>query len=494
MRKTDQSLRILTSVVFIFGALHLTRCENNYFREAIEKAKDTVAPTIVTSSPAAGTTLTSLETLTITFSESVEGADKASNYDISGTGAGTLSVSSITRISAMQATLNFSGSMVDGSVTIALENITDTVGNPLDGAALSFTSDATPKWRFLGRGVSTRGISVGASPGFTGDANYLYAAVTESNCYDGSTTPDDVTVLRYEFQTKAWTTLGVPCLGGASLTATSTYPTLLLHQGSLFLAFTDGTTYVNPDKKVRVYVFKSGSWQILGSPLPASIGANSSYSGLFADGDTLYVSVRDLGNGSKASVYQNSISSPGAWTLVGSNGISTGNIFRQAPMALWQSKFYVAFRDGGASSHPKVLEWNSGSWVDTGSVDTRSSDYVNLLTTPTALWAVYQQSDSVVAQKYDGTSWVAVGGELFVGASPNYLSAEVDASALYVAYQEASSATTRVKKLEGSVWSELGAGLTGGNPNIRLIGGKVYIVYRDKSPSYNDKLSAAYFE
>lgn len=490
----SQSLNFSVVIIALFCAGLFSGCQNNYFREAIEKAKDTEAPTLVSSLPAAGTTLTSLKTLTLTFSEPIEGIEKASNYDFSGIGAGTLAVSSITRTSAMQATLNFSGTMLDGDVTLTLENITDTVGNPLGNTALSFTSDAVPKWRFLGRAVSRRGITVFASSGITGDDNYLYAAVTELNCYDGSSTFDDVTVYRYEFQTKAWTTLGDYCMGGASLPATSVYPTLLLHQGNLFLAFTDGTTYVDPNRKVRVYIFASGSWQVFGSPLPAGIGANASYSSLFADGDTLYVSVRDLGNSGKASVYQNSISSPGAWALVGTNGISTGNIFRRAPMVLWQSKLYLGFRDGGVSSQPKVREWNSGSWVDTGSVDTNGTDYINLLTTPTALWAVYQQSDSVVAQKFDGTSWVSAGDALFVGASPNYLSAEIDASVLYVAYQEASSATTRVKKFEGSVWSELGVGLTGGNPAIRLIGGKVYIVYRDKTPSYNDKLSAAYFE
>ena len=274
----------------------------------------------------------------------------------------------------------------------------------------------------------------------------------------------------------------------------------MLHNGNLFVAYSDGTTFDGTNKFVRVRIFKNNQWEVLGSPLPAQVGANSTHASLTADGDNIYLSVRDIGNGSKVSVYRNTITTPGAWTLMGTNGLSAGNVFRQAPVRIYNNELYVGYRDGGSvgpAGKPSVLKWDgSTTWNSTGAVDTLASDYVNLVPTATELWAVYQQggASTVAAMKFSAGTWSSGATNLTTEGTPNYLSAAVSSGVLYTGYQVGSTTTCRVKKYEASAWSELGNGITCGNISIHMVNGLVYAVYRDQDASYTNKLSAAYFQ
>lgn len=489
-------LRVLSS---LFILAFYSNCQYDYFRSAIDKEKDTEAPVIQSSDPAGNATIRVLSSVKITFSEPVTGAAILSNYSLSGDGAGTLALTGIVADSDNQVTLQFSGTLVDGNITVKINGITDKVNNPLRDTDLSFTSDATPKWRYIGRGLSRRTIANNYGPGIAADSQYIYVAITETTCYTGSSGVTDVSVMKYNFSSGTWSVVGDYCLGGASLTTNSNFPSLLLHNGKLFEAHVDGATFDGTNTFARVRLFDGTQWNIFGSPLPAQVGANSRFPVLAADGDNIYLSVRDLGNGGKASVYRNSISTPGAWTLMGTNGLSAGNVFRQSPITIFNNELYIGFRDGGSVSptgKPSVLKWDgSSSWTSTGLADAVASDYVNFQKTATELWAIYQSGTTgVSAMKYSAGTWSVGASTMTAEGTPNYLSSVMIGGYPYVAYQVNASNTCLLKRYDGTSWSQLGGTLTCGNPSITLIGSVIYAVFRDKDPAYSDLLSGAYFQ
>ncbi len=103
-----------------------------------ETPPDTEAPTI-TESPVGGSTISSLTTVTVTFSESVAGADVPGNYSLSGAGIGTLALGSVVDQGSNVYELTFSGLVNNGNITVTLSNISDTAGNPLAGNTISYT-------------------------------------------------------------------------------------------------------------------------------------------------------------------------------------------------------------------------------------------------------------------------------------------------------------------------------------------------------------------
>ena len=103
---------------------------------------DTTAPSITLSAPADSASISSLSQIVIDFSEEVLNADQLANYTLAGIGQGTLSLQSI-GVTTTQATLNVSGLVGNGTITLDLQNITDVAGNALLNPALSFTGTTT---------------------------------------------------------------------------------------------------------------------------------------------------------------------------------------------------------------------------------------------------------------------------------------------------------------------------------------------------------------
>jgi hypothetical protein len=271
----------------------------------------------------------------------------------------------------------------------------------------------------------------------------------------------------------------------------------MLHNGQLFVAFTDGSVYDGVNQFVQVRVFRNNQWELIGD----KIGGNTRNPYLAADGDNIYVSVRDLSNGSRVSVYRNTIATPSTWTLMGTNGLSLGNTFRASPLVRFSSEWYLAFRDGGSTSptsKPSVLKWDgTASWATSWQIDTLSSDNVNMFVAGSELWAVYQQggTSQVAAMKFSAGSWsAAIGTNLVTEGTPNYLSAARSGANTYAAYQVGTSSTCWVKQHDGASWSSLGTSFNCGNPTMMLFNSVVYVVFRDQDTGYMDKLSAAYFE
>lgn len=103
---------------------------------------DTTAPT-KTESPVGGSTVSSLTTVTVTFSERVTGAGDPGNYSLSGAGTGTLALASVADKGSNVYELTFSGLVNNGNITITLSNIADKAGNPLVGNTISYTGTTT---------------------------------------------------------------------------------------------------------------------------------------------------------------------------------------------------------------------------------------------------------------------------------------------------------------------------------------------------------------
>ena len=86
---------------------------NHLLGNTITYTFDSVNPT-KTANPASGSTLRSLPTVTITYSEQVQNADNIGNDMLSGTGMGTLSITGVTYLSGNAYQLSLSGSPGDG--------------------------------------------------------------------------------------------------------------------------------------------------------------------------------------------------------------------------------------------------------------------------------------------------------------------------------------------------------------------------------------------
>lgn len=102
--------------------------------------KDTQAPTLASSVPAAaGTVQQNSDIQTVVFSEPVNGADKPSSYVFSGAGGANIVVSVATKVDDRTYQLTVSGGLITGAVVLSFPGVTDWAGNAVQGT-LSFTA------------------------------------------------------------------------------------------------------------------------------------------------------------------------------------------------------------------------------------------------------------------------------------------------------------------------------------------------------------------
>lgn len=100
-----------------------------------------VNPTF-TASPAAGSSFNALTAFTVTFSSAVSGAGIAGNYTITNAAGGTLAVASVTGPVGNTYTVNLTGAVGNGAISIAIAGVTDPVtGLALAGSPLAYTAD-----------------------------------------------------------------------------------------------------------------------------------------------------------------------------------------------------------------------------------------------------------------------------------------------------------------------------------------------------------------
>jgi len=105
---------------------------------------DVTAPQISTTVPASGELLNAAPaTITVNYSEIVDGKDLIANYALSGTGIGDVSITSVVAASTQSSTVYLSGTAVEGTLILTINNITDPAGNVLAGSNV-ITIDIDP--------------------------------------------------------------------------------------------------------------------------------------------------------------------------------------------------------------------------------------------------------------------------------------------------------------------------------------------------------------
>lgn len=96
---------------------------------------DVTAPQISTTNPANGVLINVTPAIiTVNYSEAVNGKDVVANYVLSGTGIGTVSISSVVSASVKSSVVYLSGTAVEGSLVLTVNNITDPAANALTGS------------------------------------------------------------------------------------------------------------------------------------------------------------------------------------------------------------------------------------------------------------------------------------------------------------------------------------------------------------------------
>ena len=103
---------------------------------------DSTPPTC-TSQPSGGDRITELSEIFVSFSEPVTGAAEATNYAVSGSGAGSLAIADAEHYMDNTYRVALSGTMDEGDIQVQLNNIQDLPGHPLSNTTLSFTGDLT---------------------------------------------------------------------------------------------------------------------------------------------------------------------------------------------------------------------------------------------------------------------------------------------------------------------------------------------------------------
>lgn len=111
---------------------------------------DSTSPNVLSTIPAVDSSVNSdVSTVSIQFSESVlnsvdfNGALNIQNYILLGEGGEGLSISTITEVSESEYTLNLSGSLKEGSVSLTVKNIKDKLGIMMEQQELSWVVDKT---------------------------------------------------------------------------------------------------------------------------------------------------------------------------------------------------------------------------------------------------------------------------------------------------------------------------------------------------------------
>lgn len=98
----------------------------------------------LTAKPAPGSAVSRLASVEMNFSKPVTGANDLRNFQLEGSGVGSLALKKISKTSNKTYTVYFSGIPGNGNILLRLNNITDAAGNPLRNAALEYRADTTP--------------------------------------------------------------------------------------------------------------------------------------------------------------------------------------------------------------------------------------------------------------------------------------------------------------------------------------------------------------
>ena len=481
-------------IFFVFTGLQF--CSYN-LEQQIDRETDTTLPNLI-SNPLNGSTVRSLSTIELIFSEAVAGAELKSNFDISGAGKNTLAIDRIEKLSDSKFRISLTGTPGDGEITFNLSGIQDKVGNLLENSSLNYKGDGLPKWRYLARNMS-RGLLPSDGLNIVELNGNLYIAYTDLECENENGGKRDFTVVKFNITDQTFSTTGSPCISGTTFNNTSSV-TLYADTTTIYTAYRDGNT---PDYKASVKKFENNQWVAVGNLnfSPGSILTPS----LIKSNNDIYISFRDGSNSNRLAVYTKNVGNSNAWAQLGS-AISQGNTFHSSPMAVFNNQLYISFRDGGASSHPYVSRYDSGStsWNPIA-LDNSTTRTTSIFIAGEVLYTVYPYSSGnwLLRVKYLDTDllWKSYAADTDVSSStPNWLNCGSYQSRPYCNYQSGSGFSF-LRVTENNVWQDLSSpgaadsALNGANTNSVQHNNKIYVAVRDTDVApYTDRLTLLSYE
>jgi hypothetical protein len=203
-----------------------------------------------------------------------------------------------------------------------------------------------------------------------------------------------------------------------------------------------------------------------------------------------------------------------SWNPVGTATVSAGRDYF-VKLALGATGTpYVAYMAGGyaGTGEVTVRKFNGTSWSSVGTTGFWADQFSLALGAADTPYVAYKDAYNVGAscdpqklidfkcesghagrltvQKFDGTSWSAVGIAGFTAGGANHPSLALDATGTpYVAYMdEAHSGKVTVQKFDGTRWSVVGAAGFAGEANYVSLAlgatGTLYVAYDDVSNSF----------
>lgn len=114
------------------------------------------------------------------------------------------------------------------------------------------------------------------------------------------------------------------------------------------------------------------SWRAVGTAGFSSGAADYTAIAVSRTDSTVYVAFKDVANGSKVTVMQNS---GGAWSVLGSAGINAGAADHIA-IATYNNKPIVAFKDYAYGGRLSIMRWSGTAWNYEGTAGAQSAGAV----------------------------------------------------------------------------------------------------------------------
>ena len=276
--------------------------------------------------------------------------------------------------------------------------------------------------------------------------------------------------------------------------------------GTLYVAFADssnrcngGTTACNAKATVMRYnaAASTPAWELVGSA-GFSFGLLSYLSLTFAPDGTPYVIYMSNTNPGGPTITNRTAVKrfvDGAWESVDDAALLVDTADHQSLAFAPDGTLYIAYRPNFGSGETKVLRLNTAvspnAWVPVSNTGLSKGQYQSLSFAPDGrLYMAYMDASSFksTVKRWDGSTWVNVGGAGFSAGRASYqsLSFAPDGTP-YVAYQDdANDSKTTVMRLSGSgtSWETVGsAGFSAGGALYQSLSfapdGTPYVAYRD---------------
>jgi hypothetical protein len=364
-----------------------------------------------------------------------------------------------------------------GNVYVAYEDFSDAKNiGMMTWNGTSWTTDTTQRNKYLGGPVNY--VSIGADA-----SGNVYAAYEDLSYYGYS----GLSIA--EYSGGAWDFVGKSYKVSQSISAkVANFVSLAVDgTGIPYLAYEDKG--VGNHAMAFMYNSTNKAWQLMATQ-GLSNGSGSGHNGLAAYTSIAtspigslnpYIAYSDVNNSSKATVMTYS---SGAWSVVGTPGISLGTAKFTNMGVDAAGEPICLFADGGATPKYSVsaMKYSGSAWAALGTnalaISGANAYYVSMAIANDTVYSAFEMANyhmRVIKCGVNGTLWDTVGGGDVNGDSAAYESVAVDKSGnVYVAFQDNGSNQLGISVMEyiAGSWKYLGArNISGGQavyPSIQI--------------------------